>query len=139
MDGEVKRLEKLDPEIDKSVRVNNTEERKKLKIANWQKELSAFSEADINKSAWAGLFTSDQTSLSKTYTADNDKVPVKLLNIQYRAGKIFKIQILNSNSNSLYTSNDTLSYYPDSLYEIRKTQHIRLLNQKNYRISGRFH
>lgn len=139
MDGEVKRLEKLNPKIDKSVRVNNTEERKKLKIANWQKELSAFTEADINKSAWAGLFTSHKTSLTETYTSDNDKVPVKLLNVQYRAGKIVKIQILNSNSNSLYTSNDTLSYFPDSLYEIRKTQHIRLLNQKNYRITGRFH
>jgi len=139
MDKEVSRLKQLNPEIVKTVVVNNTEEHKRLKITDWQKELSAFSDADINKSAWEGLFTRHKTAATETYTSENDKVPVKSLTIQYRSGRIFKIEILNSNSNSLYTSNDTLSYFPDSLYEIRKNQHIRLLNEKNYRITGKFH
>lgn len=138
MDKEVQRLKALNPEINKTVMVNNNEEHKKLKITDWQKELSAFRDADINKSAWEGLFIRHKTLVTETYISDNEKVPVKSLTVQYRAHRIFKIQILNSSSNSLYTSNDTLTYFPDSLYEIRKTQHIKLLNQKDYRITGRF-
>jgi hypothetical protein len=138
MEKEVKRLNQLNPAIDKTVMVNNAGEHRKLKISDWQKELSAFTDADINKTAWEGLFTRNKTPTEDRYTSHEDKVPVKSLSVQYRKGMIFKIQILNSNSNSLYTSNDTLSYFPDSLYEIRKTQHIRLLNQKNYRITGKF-
>jgi hypothetical protein len=139
IEKEVKRLKQLNPVIGKTVMVNNAEEHKRLKISNWQKELSAFTDADINKSAWKGLFSRHKSPTEESYSSDNEKVPVKSLTVQYRDGRIFRIQILNSNSNSLYTSNDTLSYYPDSLYEIRKNQHIRLLNQKNYRITGRIH
>ncbi|SEA01229.1 hypothetical protein [Pedobacter hartonius] len=139
MEKEVKRLKQMNPEIDKTVMVNNAEEHRKLKITDWQKELSAFSDADINKSAWEELFKLHKAKDSETYLSDNDKVPVKSLVVEYRNGRIYKIEVLNSNSNTLYTSNDTLSYFPDSLYEIRKTQHIRLLNGKNYRITGRFH
>jgi len=138
MEKEAKRLKQLNPEIGKTVMVNNAEEYKKIRITDWQKELSAFSDADINKSAWEGLFTLHKAKDSETYLSDNDKVPVKSLTLQYKNGRIYKIEVLNSNSNTLYTSNDTLSYFPDSLYEIRKTQHIRLLNGKNYRITGRF-
>lgn len=137
IDTEVKRLRVLNPEIDKTVEVNKAEEQKKLKIADWQKELSAFSDADINKSAWQGLFKLNKTENLDTYTSDNEKVPVKSLKVIYKDGKVKGIKILISNANSLYTSNDTLSYFPDSLYEIRKTQHIKLLNEKNYRIIGK--
>jgi hypothetical protein len=135
---ESKRLAQLQPEIDKYVEVNTSAEHKKLKIADWQKELSVFADADINKSAWQGLFTLNATGDRKVYQSDNDKVPVKSLSIQYKNGKIFGLQILISTVNSLYTSNDTLSYFPDSLYEVKKTQHIKLLNKKKYHITGKF-
>jgi len=135
---EAKRLNLLNPEIDKYVEVNRSGEHKKLKITDWQKELAIFSDADVNKSAWQGLFKLNKAGDTKTYVSDNDKVPVKSLSIQYRNGKISSLQILISTVNSLYTSNDTLSYFPDSLYEVKKTQHIKLLNEKNYHITGRF-
>jgi hypothetical protein len=135
---EAKRLSLLNAEVDKYVEVNKSAEHKKLKIADWQKELSAFSDADINKSAWEGLFKLNERKDSKTYVSDNEKVPVKSLSIQYKNGKIYGLQILISTVNSLYTSNDTLSYFPDSLYEVKKTQHIKLLNEKNYHITGKF-
>ncbi|WP_158796751.1 hypothetical protein [Pedobacter sp. L105] len=135
---EAKRLKSLNPEIDKTVTVNQSAEHKKLKIADWQKELSIFSDADINKSAWQGLFKLHQTQDVKTYISDNEKVPVKSLQVSYQNGKIHGIEILISNANSLYTSSDTLSYFPDSLYQVKKTQHITLLKEKNYRITGKF-
>jgi len=135
---EAKRLKSLNPEIDKTVMVNQSAEHKKLKIADWQKELSIFSDADINKSAWQGLFRLHQEEGAKTYLSDNEKVPVKSLHISYKNGKIYGIEILISNANSLYTSNDTLSYFPDSLYQVKKTQHITLLKEKSYKIIGEF-
>ena len=138
MDGETKRLKQLAPSIHKSVFVDDKEESRTLKEIDWEKELSAFSDADINKTAWKDLFIISKTDDAEIYTSDNGKVPVKSLEVVYRAGKVFKIQVLNKNSNMLYNSNDTLSYFPDSLYEIKKTQHIKLLQGKNYRIIGRF-
>lgn len=135
---EAKRLNKLNPEIDKDVIVNKAGERKKVKIADWQKELAIYADADINKSAWQGLFEFHESKDSKTYVSDNEKVPVKSLAVKYRDGKICGIEILIKTENSLYTSNDTLSYFPDSLYQVKKTQHIKLLNEKNYQITGKF-
>jgi len=135
---EVKRLKLQNPEVNKTVMVNHTEEHKKLKIADWQKELSVFSDADINKSAWQGLFSLRKEKNSNTYLSNNEKVPVKSLSISYKNGKIYGIEILISNTNSLYTSNDTLSYFPDSLYDVKKMQHIKLLKEKRYRITGKF-
>lgn len=135
---EADRLNASQPLLFKTVMVNKTEEGKKLKIADWHKELSAFTDADINKSAWQGLFQVTRTSNADKYTTAEEKVPVKSLIITHHNGKVKSIQVLIGNSNILYTSKDTLSYYPDSLYEIKKTQHIKLLNEKNYRITGTF-
>ena len=135
---EAERLKLLNPEIDKTVMVNQEQEQKKLKIADWQKELSIFSDADINKSAWQGLFKISKGKDAETYLSNDEKVPVKSLRINYKNGKIYGIEILISNANSLYTSNDTLSYFPDSLYQVKKTQHITLLKQKSYLITGKF-
>lgn len=135
---EASRLKQLNPRISKTVMVNETAEEKNLKIADWTRELSAFSDADINKLAWQGLFKRHKERGAEVYVSDDDKVPVKSLRINYAAGKIAAVHLLISNANSLYTSNDTLSYYPDSLYQVRKTQHIILLKEKSYRITGKF-
>lgn len=135
---EAKRLSQSNPEVDKSVMVNQSAEQKKVSIADWPKELSAFSDADINKSAWQGLFKVSENKDSKTYTSNEEKVPVKSLRIQYKNGRLHGIEVLIRAENSLYNSNDTLLYFPDSLYQIRKTQHIKLLNEKNYLVTGKF-
>lgn len=136
--SEVIRLKQSNPEIDKTVIVNQDKEHKKLKIADWQKELSAFADADINKSAWQGLFILHKSKEVDTYTSNDEKVPVKSLRILYHSGKLAGIEVLISNANILYTSNDTLSYYPDSIYQVKKTQRIKLLKEKSYKITGLF-
>lgn len=135
---EAVRLEKKNPLVHKTVMVNDTSEGKAIKIENWEKELSIFSDADINRSSWKGQFQKKETKDGEVYTSDNEKVPVKEVTIYKRKNLVYGLQILIKNTNSLYTSADTLTYYPDSIYEIRKTQHIRLLSEKNYRITGKF-
>ena len=132
------RLSRSNPTVHKTVMVNDSSESKEIKIQDWKKELSVFSDADMNRAAWKGLFQVKKSGEQEIYTSDHKKVPVKELVITRRNGQLYGLQIFIRNSNTLYTSADTLSYYPDSLYEVKKTQNIRLLSTKNYRITGKF-
>ncbi|MCX2451754.1 hypothetical protein OQX61_10830 [Pedobacter sp. PLR] len=136
--GEATRLSRGKPMIHKTVVVNDSTESKDLVIQDWPKELSIFSDADLNKSAWKGLFQVKKTDTLELYTSNNEKVPVKELKVIKRKGRVYGLQVLIRNSNTLYTSSDTLSYFPDSLYDVKKDQQIRLLAEKNYRITGKF-
>ena len=135
---EAARLTKNDPVFTKTVTVNGAAESKNTRIADWTKELSIFSDADINRNAWKGLFKITNTGDQEIYTSDQEKVPVKELRITKRKGVVYHINILVKNTNMLYSSTDTLSYYPDSLYQVKKKQQIKLLAEKKYTITGKF-
>lgn len=135
---EADRIRKLGPTIKKTVAVDDSTETQSLKIVDWKRELAAFSDADINRASWKGMFKIAKSNGNEIYTSDNEKIPVKQVGIFYKDKKLFRLQMLIENKNTLYTSLDTLNYYPDSLYQIKKVQNIRLLNKKNYVITGRF-
>ncbi|MFI5453774.1 hypothetical protein ACHMWN_16670 [Pedobacter sp. UC225_61] len=135
---EATRLTKSNQPIYKTVLVNGKAEEKKLLIKNWEKEFSSFIDADINKTSWRGSFKLTKTDSLTTYTSDSKKIPVKKLEIAYKNNKVMAIKIFVTNTNDLYTSQDSLSYYPDSLYQIKKIQHIKLMDEKNYQITGKF-
>lgn len=135
---EAKRLTKANPQVDKTVNVNGDTEHKKLRVNNWEKEFESFISADINKASWRGAFKVKKEQNLETYLATSDKIPVKKLEITYRNDKIYGIKILIANTNHLYSSKDSLSYYPDSLYAIKKVQQIKLMEQKSYSITGKF-
>jgi hypothetical protein len=131
-------LNNRQPLVNKRVMVNDKAEDKQVKISNWEKELSVFIDADINKAAWDGEFSSKSSESGITYTANSDKVPVKKVQVLRANGVVSGIIITIHNSNYLYSSSDTLSYYPDSLYKIRKSQEIKLMSPKRYEITGKF-
>lgn len=136
--SEVTRLEARNPSVSKTVSIDETTEQKELKIEDWEKELSAFSDADINKAAWRGLFTVEKMSGIERYTANDEKAAVRSLIIHRSAGAVTSIHITIKNKNALYTSVDELTYYPDSLYEINKVQKINFTDPKIYKVKGRF-
>jgi hypothetical protein len=136
--AEAKRLAKASPQITKSVEVNGQVEQKILKISTWEKEFDSFISAGINKASWKGSFKIQKSSNLEIYLTENKKIPVKKLEIIYRNDKVYGIKIFITNTNSLYTSKDSLSYYPDSLYQINKTQQIKLMDEKKYIVTGRF-
>jgi hypothetical protein len=137
-DKEIARLSKLQPTIKKTVAVNNELETKALKIKDWKQELTAFSEAEINRASWKGLFAVSKTDSVQRYLSNNEKVPVKEITISSNKGEIKKILVVIQNKNILYTSLDSLTYCIDSLYQVKKQQNIRFLSDKNYLIEGRF-
>ncbi|WP_316805545.1 hypothetical protein [Pedobacter nototheniae] len=134
---EASRLKEMNPLVQKSVFINGSTENKATKISDWEKELSTFIDADINKTSWKGSFKVNKTATADNYTSDNRKIPVKRITVVKLNGKITRIEIIRENKNIIYHSTDTLSYFPDSLYEIRKQQKIKLLNPKKYIIIGK--
>lgn len=136
--SEASRLTKANLQIDKTVMVNGESEEKNVKINNWEKELESFISSDINKASWKGSFEIQKDNSKITYLTDNKKIPVKKVEITYRKDKIYGIKIFITNTNKLYTSKDSLIYYPDSLYQIKKVQQIKLMDQKMYQVTGRF-
>ncbi|WP_316830200.1 hypothetical protein [Pedobacter aquatilis] len=135
---EANRLSKTKPIITKEVAINGVPEQKRLQINDWTKELAIFSNADINKASWKGSFKVEKDGNLESYISDNKKIPVKKVLISKENQKVKSIEIIITSKNILYTSGDTLSYYPDSLYRISKHQKIRLLKLKNYQVTGKF-
>jgi len=134
---EATRLQNNHPFIEKTVVVNADAETQKVQISNWTNELAVFANADINRASWKGLFTIRRSKTKEIYSSNSDKVPVKQVTINKDLNRISSIEIIISNVNSLYVSADTLTYYPDSLYFINKTQHIKLLPSKHYQVIGK--
>ena len=134
---EASRLNGLNLKIDKSVEINSDVERKRVHIKDFKNELSTFISADINKSSWKGSFSVKKDPSTERYSTINEKIPVKMVEVHYQNQKIRWIQIVSVTNNILYHSSDTLNYFPDSLYEIKKTQKIKLLNRKVYVVVGK--
>ncbi|UKT62443.1 hypothetical protein [Pedobacter mucosus] len=135
--NEINRLQRLKPSVDKTVSINGSIENKKIVIQDWNKELAIFLNADINKTSWKGSFTTYRKNESAIYKSASKKIPVKKISVVKENSIIKKIEILIAYKNILYQSNDTLIYYPDSLYEIKKEQDIRFLKKKKFVIVGK--
>lgn len=133
---EATRLSGKNPIVSKTVIVNGLVENKKVRIADWSAELTSFSDADINKAAWKGLFHVVKNDTLESYQSDDNKVNVKRLEIVRKNGRIRQVEIVLKTTNYLYTSTDQLTYYPDSIYRIEKNQQIRLLQPKSYKVTG---
>ena len=136
-ENEAVRLQKLNPVVNKTVSVNGKQESKKIKIADWKKEFAVFINADINKASWRGSFDISEQNGVDYYTSDSKKIPIKMVAIKWNGERAGLIEIIIANKNILFQSNDTLRYYPDSLYAIKKQQKIKLLNTKSYQLIGK--
>lgn len=137
-ENEAERLNKFDLGVDKLVAIDGETEHKQILINDFKNELSIFIDADINKASWRGAFTVKKAEGVEIYTTKNEKIPVKKVEIHYQKNKLKSIQILVITKNILYNSSDTLTYFPDSLYQIKKTQKIKLLKEKKYIVIGKF-
>lgn len=135
---EATRLTKTNPTVFKTVVVNGKTEEKNLKLQNWKQEFSSFIDADINKASWRGSFTVSKTDSLITYISENKKIPISKVEVRFLHQSIASVKIFINNKNYLYTSSDSLIYYPDSLYRIKKTQNIKLIDAKNYQVTGKF-
>ena len=137
--SDLARLNKIPQPILKTVTHNGVTESKKVKIDNWERELSLFSESDINKPAWRDSYTIQQTDHTLIYMAMDPKLKTREIIVNKKPdGGVLYIAIYNYTKNLLYSTQEKLTYVPDSIYKIEKTQHVRLLGNNKYVITGSF-
>ncbi|MGJ1432612.1 hypothetical protein ACR79M_12335 [Sphingobacterium spiritivorum] len=137
--SETSRLQKENPLISKTVAKDDEEESKSVKIKNWENELSAFTSSDINKRANVGLYKVENRDCDIIYTALQPGLSVqKIIIRENHQGEVKGIQIEKITNNILYSTEENLTYTVDSAYVIAKKQHIKLMGENSYHVSGKF-
>jgi hypothetical protein len=124
--------------IIKTVTHNGVTQTKKVKIDNWGRELELFINSDINKPAWRASYS---VSTGKDIVVYEAKVPglkTRRILIGRNGGRIKWILIFNHTKNLLYENVEKLTYFPDSVYQIEKSQKVRLLGKNIYSVKGVF-
>ena len=132
------RLAKLNKPVFKTVYHNGLTESKKIHIDNWDTEFSLFSGSDINRPAWRDSYYVTAEGNITIYKAKDPELVTQEILIKQVDGKVEYMLIYNHTKNLLYTNDEELSYFPDSLYQINKTQSVRLLGTNKYQIKGFF-
>ncbi len=132
------RLTKLNPLIFKTVYHNGATESKKVHIDNWGTELGQFSGSDINRPAWVNSYNVINEGNIIIYKAKSPELATQEILIKQVNNKVEYILIYNHSKNLLYTNDEELTYFPDSLYQINKVQSVRLLGTNKYQIKGFF-
>ena len=140
---EAERLTKANTEISKTAFLNGEEEKKKIVISDWEKELNSFIEADINKKSFLGKYTADSTveadKWSVKYSAQKENLRTRELTIVYDKDRNpVKINAVLYTGNILYTSHQQLSYEPEKGFWISGKQTIRFLEPDTFSISTIF-
>lgn len=134
---EISRLQQRLPEIAKTVTKNGETETHDLQIKNWRNELALFIDSDINKSAWQHSYQIDSTANIVRYSSLDPALRTQQIVIEKDStGAVTHVTIRNEVNNTLYQSNEQLDYYPDSLYRINKKQHIVVIGENTYTITG---
>ena len=135
---EANRLAAKRPAVQKSISDNGSIESRKVRVADWGSELSLFSESDINKPSWRNSYRVSKRGSVITYTAKDSKIRTQKVTIRLSdKSQVSYIAIRNQSENMLYSSNEMLEYYPDSLYRIVKQQNVKVLGSHRYLIEGR--
>lgn len=137
---ESKKLNTSKPILIKSILVDGKVQTRKIISTDWSDEFSFFINSDINKPAWFDKYKIDSAATYLKYTARDLNLKVRSINIEMRTAggvkKVTSVRIEIAVTNFLYQLNETLSYYPDSLYTIVRKQHINLLGSKLYEVRG---
>lgn len=135
---EAGRLEKLNPEVNKSVAHNGTSEAKKVHITAWGQELNLFTESDINKPAWRSSYSVKTNADSTIYTALFPELKTRQIIIRKNGANVTELAIFNSTHNFLYKTTERLVYIPGKYYSIDKNQKVKVMGANDYRITGSF-
>jgi len=133
---EATRLSESDPYLLKVVKRNDEKEEKKLKINDWKKEFSLFIESDINKPSWKDSYQVIKSKDTLSFLSKDPALKTQRIQVIEQNGEIRGILIHNLVKNDLYSSEEKLHYFPDSLYHIEKVQHVRFLGDNHYQVSG---
>lgn len=129
-------LKKLNKTVLKTITYNGVTESKNVNINNWGLELDSFIGSDINRPAWKNSYNVTANDDFLLYIAKYPELKMRKMLIKKEKGKVKWILIYNKTKNIIYQTSEKLTYFPDSLYLIEKTQRARLLGTNVYKVRG---
>ncbi|MFC2176064.1 hypothetical protein ACFLR1_03750 [Bacteroidota bacterium] len=110
----------------------------------WNDELSAFIDSDINRPAWRGSFKVDTISLDRvwviTYKTEVSEIPVKnvVVTMDKESKECLQVTVDKSTENFLYTSNQKLFYTTGEGYMLKGKLSVTYLFESEYAIESEF-
>jgi uncharacterized protein YuzE len=135
--AQIEALTKKNPLVKKEIEVDGEREVKTIHIQNWNHELDPFFNSAINKPAWRTSYAIDSSKNQYTYTALEDDLKTRKIVIDFdENGGVAKVMIWNETDNMIYTTQEELTFYPDSLYEIVHHQQVRVLGKHSFKLVG---
>ena len=136
---EIDSLASINPEINKTVKKDDQEESKKLKIKDWQIELSSFQAIDLNKPAYAGFVKVDSTDSLIQYSFTNPELDLSCVRIKLnKEGNPEMISVEKEVRNTLYKTSEFLVYEKDKFYLVEKNQQVKVMGENYYKVQGEF-
>lgn len=132
------RLNQKHTAVTKTVMHNGDTQTKRINNINWVNEFELFTNSDINKPAWSDSYTVQNANGLLVYKAKTPDLKTRSIIIKKDGQKVKWIIIFNHNTNMLYDNVEKLSYFPDSVYQISKSQKVRFLGKNRYGIKGVF-
>jgi hypothetical protein len=150
---QIKKLDSLNPLVQKTVQVDNNIEKESLRLRNvWERELEIFRIAEINKPVFKGRYkksvTKEQSLHSITYKPlENPILGIDYLKIWYEdvEENLRKIEVAYSEENLLYKSErvlvmnfknvDSKKILMDS-YSITGSQKMIFRSQRKFRVDA---
>ena len=136
---EIDSLSSLNPEVNKTVRKDDSEETKRLKIKDWAVELSSFKAIDLNKPAYTGFVKVDTVDAVIQYHFTNPELDLSCVRIQLDTnGHPKMISVEKQVKNTLYRTSEFLVYEKNKFYLVEKNQQVKVMGDNYYRVQGQF-
>ncbi|MBT8196774.1 MAG: hypothetical protein HKO56_01360 [Bacteroidia bacterium] len=138
---QVDELNNLNPDVHKSITKNGEMEEKTISDIDWQQELMAFVQADINKPAWKSLYEVDTTVVSNglviKYAASDEKLTTRSLEVSIsNENEISRIEINTQPDKKIYFANTNMVYVPGKNYSIQTEQNLVLFDKDNFNVKA---
>ncbi len=143
-EGEIQRLRNNQQLANKYLEVNNSSEQLEGVELDYEKELSSFLKADINKVSWQEKYQAD-TLLSGegrpeqiTYKALDPDLRTQSVQINFKEEQVANIQISNRTENPVLYNSQELRYDPSKGYRIKSHQKLKLSPPQEIKIEVQF-
>lgn len=140
---EIQRLKTARPKVYKKVAVNDDQEEKEIDNVDFDKELAVFIESDINRIDWKDKYRVDSTLQNQQltairYTAQDDKLRTRQLDVEFQNGKVSKVFIQNGGKTMIAGSQQELTYLPEKGYFIQSKQRTAISKDRVLRVEVAF-
>jgi len=143
MKGEMERLNEEQPRIEKRIELQGNTEVEQFDSLDYERELSVFAKADINRIAWQDKYQADSTyqdgQLTKvTYKAKDKDLKTHLLEVSFQNGEVAHIHARAATESLVANVYKEMDYWPGKGYKLASAQSTALSEETAIEVEAKF-